>query len=167
MKRSDVAAPLHQPRLCISASSCYSLEEYDNGARPICNKKCCHHCQTNFFYRYDESKQEMHIWWGKGVSTSKRAVMVGEESMKFCCYNSDGGKRDQLLRILGTEVCRNFYLWARGLHHSTVSKIEVDIFCADWSLLSLSSGKKEATGARMVNVGGICKRCWQKHAPWR
>ena len=61
--------------------------------------------------------------------------------MKYCEWD-ENGKRTQHYRISGVEVCKKFYLWCRGIHQSTCEKVERDIFCADTSLLSLSSDRR-------------------------
>ena len=114
------------------------LYEFDSGRKPICHSKCCLKCQDKFVGRVEDLEREMTKWWGTSVSNDKRTVMLGEELMKFVDWNEDGSRK-QRYRILGEEVCRNFYLRARGMHHSTCDKIETDIFCKDRSLLSLGS----------------------------
>ena len=115
--------------------------EYDNGRKPICNQKCCFDCQSKFLHRVGDWEKEMNRWWGANVDNPTRSVMLGEELMKYCEWD-ENGKRTQHYRISGVEVCKNFYLRCRGIHQSTCEKVERDIFCADTSLLSLSSDRR-------------------------
>ena len=117
------------------------LIEYDNGRKPICNQKCCFDCQSKFLHRVGDLEKEMNRWWGANVDNPTRSVMLGEELMKYCEWD-ENGKRTQHYRISGVEVCKNFYLRCRGIHQSTCEKVERDIFCADTSLLSLSSDRR-------------------------
>ena len=64
----------------------------------------------------------MTTWWGTSVSSDRQTVMLGEELMRFVDYNEDGCRKHRY-RILGTQECRNFYLRARGMHHSRTGSL--------------------------------------------
>ena len=107
---------------------CDSLDEYDNGSAPTCCKSCCFDCKSHFFGDLNSLKEELKVWWGPDSSQAKRLGLLHDDILKGFQFSSEpNGKDLQRWFILGKEVCKNFYLRARGMQKSTVNT-----YCKDF-----------------------------------
>ena len=107
---------------------CDSLDEYDNGSAPTCCKSCCFDCKSHFFGDLNSLKEELKVWWGPDSSQAKRLGLLHDDILKGFQFSSEpNGKDLQRWFILGKEVCKIFYLRARGMQKSTVNT-----YCKDF-----------------------------------
>ena len=98
---------------------CKYVDEYDNGKKPTCNEKCQHGCQDFFRNQTDVLKEELTEWWGEHSDSTLRKGMLYED-IKLGAV--DGTVKLQRWYIRNKEVCKNFYLRARGAQKETVRK---------------------------------------------
>lgn len=98
------------------------IEEYDRGQRPVCHANCSHNCQHKFKYDADVLKQEMQVWWGEATNNTNRVARLYDDLKDWSIKKEDGSYEIRWF-IDNREVCRNFYLRARGMQHETVRKL--------------------------------------------
>jgi hypothetical protein len=121
------------------------LEEYDGGARKICHSNCPHNCKAKFKYDANGLQNELKKWWGDDSGNNTRTAMLMED-LKDWSVKSEGGPEEVRWFILNRQVCRNFYLRARGMTHETVRKLTKQLFednCAFLSVLGDTHESKE------------------------
>ena len=102
------------------------LQAYDNGAKPICHSKCTHNCQKHFIQSEGGAvflRGEMVKWWGEGVTSAHRNSLLAHEIL-LNAKRIDGKEPKASWFVGEKEVCRNFYLRARGVHHELARTTE-------------------------------------------
>ena len=73
-------------------------------------------------------EEELKVWWGPDSSQAKRLGLLHDDILKGFQFSAEpNGKDLQRWFILGKEVCKNFYLRARGMQKSTVNT-----YCKDF-----------------------------------
>ena len=117
---------------------CKRHQDFDNAKRPTCNCKCSFRCQEKF--TVNEMRQEMQKWWGNGVNESARTSLLCEDLRKGLTLVEDGTYVQKYI-INDKEVCRNFYLRARGQHNQKVFMFEKQIL----------QGRSSALGEALKN----------------
>ena len=93
--------------------NCKKNEEYDSGARSVCPGRCTHNCQALFKYEFKVLKEEMNQWWGPAVTYVHRTALVYDD-LKGWAIRREGGHHEVRWFIANKQVCRNFWLQARG-----------------------------------------------------
>lgn len=99
------------------------LQVYDSGGRPICHGNCKFNCQAKFRYDAPLLQEQLNLWWGDDSDNVKRDVLLCDD-LKDWSVQKEDGTHELRWFISNREVCRNFYLRARGMHHSHVLKLQ-------------------------------------------
>ena len=116
--------------------------EYDNGARPVCPRNCPFQCQAKFCYDAKLLGTEMEQWWGGKSNNVHRDTLLYADLKDWAVKKADGSFELRWF-IANRQVCRNFYLRARGQHHTHVSKMETQVLYEKRTLVSVSIDRYE------------------------
>ena len=65
----------------------------------------------------------MNQWWGPAVTNVHRTALVYDDLKDWAIRREDGTCEVRWF-IANKQVCRNFWLRARGQHHETIRKLE-------------------------------------------
>ena len=118
------------------------LHQYDSGGRPICHGNCSFNCQSKFRYDPGLISEELQKWWGEESNNVKRDVFLYNDLKDWSIKNEDGTFQLRWF-ISSRQVCRNFYLRARGMHHSHVLKLQKQILHENRTSLSINLDRYE------------------------
>ena len=100
-----------------------TLPMYDSGAEPCCTAHCPLSCQEHFRNNLTALTEELELWWGKTSSKAFRANNLHHDIL--IGYNKAEEKQHWFIR--DKEVCKNFYVRARGIARTTVEKSQREI----------------------------------------
>ena len=75
----------------------------------------------------DIVKQQLNNWWGLPTSSyASQRTLLWEDIATNCIKNNDGTVTHRYF-IGEKQVCRSFYMRARGIHNGTLFEMESDI----------------------------------------
>ena len=120
---------------------CKRLDEFD-AKRNVCSPKCTHGCQSHFAANFDVIKTELQEWWGAKSSYAHQRTLLGQDILTKC-IKKDDGTYEQRYFIADKQVCRNFYMRARGVHNGTLFAMEKDVLSKQTSILGEAFAKKK------------------------
>ena len=113
------------------------LQQFDSCSRPICHARCKFNCQAKFRYDPDILHGELQKWWGNESSNIARDAFLYDD-LKDWSIRKEDGTYELRWFIAQRQVCRNFYLRARGMHHSHVQKLQNQILKEKRTFTSLN-----------------------------
>ena len=113
---------------------CKRLDDYDCGKRTVCVGKCGFNCQAHFLTNMATINNELNQWWGVGCSYSTQRTLLVED-ISTNCTRKDDGTYEQRYFVAGKQVCRSFYMRARGIHNGTLFAVEKDVLSKSCSML--------------------------------
>lgn len=134
-----------------------ALDVYDNKYRPICHGSCKFKCQATFRQAPDGPKflkDELQKWWGPSISKCDRRTMLADDIMRHTGTVA-GGKPQTQYFVGDKQVCRNFYLRARGMHHETLRLLEKELLVEKRSMLSIALDtrkQQKQSSTRYANI---------------
>ena len=123
------------------------IEEYDSGARPVCPCNCSFNCQAKFRYDAKLLAAEMETWWGDKSNNIIRDSLLCNDIKDWAIKQEDGTYKLRWF-IANRQVCRNFYLRARGQHHSHVQKLEKQILHEKRTVVSVNLDRYDMKDSR-------------------
>ena len=105
------------------------LEDYDGGKKPICNERCSFGCRCQAFFRnqMEVVREDMIEWWGEHADSTLRRGLLYEDIKLGTEVAEDGTLKPQRWFIRNKQVCRNFYMRARGAQKETVQRLVEEI----------------------------------------
>ena len=133
------------------------LKDYDNGAKPSCHSKCSCGCQQHFLNMEGGPKflrEQLEKWWGANATKEWRDSELAHEILLHA-QKIEGQKTKARWFIGDKQVCRNFYLRVRGIHHEFVRKMEKQLLEHSNSIRSVvkdKTVKKEKENVRKMVV---------------
>jgi hypothetical protein len=103
------------------------VEAYDGpNGRATCHARCSFQCQHHFLSTANGAqflREEMKKWWGLNVRNHERHTLLASDILTNCVKHE--GKDTTARWFVGDkQVCRSFYLRARGMHHELLRKTE-------------------------------------------
>jgi hypothetical protein len=105
---------------------CTRLQDFDGGKKPICSKKCQHDCKGYFATRLDIIRGELEEWWGVKSNYAHQISLLSDD-LRLNCVRHEDQKLEIKYFVAGKQVCRDFYMCARGVHNSKLFQFEQNL----------------------------------------
>ena len=132
----DLIKSRTDPSYAANLVGCPNLQAFDSGAEPCCAGLCTNGCQDHFRMHFKDLQHEIDAWWGATTSKSLRANNLYKDIL----FGYDKSTTTQKWFIGDKEVCKNFYVRARGIARTTVEKCQREVLSEQCSFLNAVEG---------------------------